>query len=105
MNSFNIPAYNPSPAEVKYIVEKEGSFTINCLETSEIHRFSSDDEKYNMVKSFRAVAEPLLVSHFGRDELNMDHVFHKYNEVVANDFQEKEKIMFVNVTVSLTKTN
>ncbi|XP_060211611.1 S-adenosyl-L-methionine:benzoic acid/salicylic acid carboxyl methyltransferase 2-like [Lycium barbarum] len=104
VNSFNIPAYNPSPTEVKYIVEKEGSFTINCLETSEVHRNSSDDEKYNMAQSFRSVAEPLLVSHFG-DELNMDQEFHKYNEIIANDCMGKEKIMFVNVIVSLTKTN
>ncbi|MCD9641740.1 hypothetical protein HAX54_028167 [Datura stramonium] len=35
--SFNIPAYYPSPAEVMYIVDKEGSFTIDVLETSELH--------------------------------------------------------------------
>ncbi|XP_060215480.1 S-adenosyl-L-methionine:benzoic acid/salicylic acid carboxyl methyltransferase 2-like [Lycium barbarum] len=98
VNSFNIPLYNPSPTEVKYIVEKEGSFTINCLETSEVQRNSSDDEKYNMARSFRSVAEPLLVSHFG-DELNMDQLFHKYNEIIANDCMGKEKIMFVNLTI------
>ncbi|KAH0670185.1 hypothetical protein KY290_025604 [Solanum tuberosum] len=49
VNSFNIPLYNPSPKEVMYIVEKEGSFTIDILKTSKIHRNSCDDEKYNMI--------------------------------------------------------
>ncbi|XP_069153309.1 S-adenosyl-L-methionine:benzoic acid/salicylic acid carboxyl methyltransferase 2-like [Solanum lycopersicum] len=105
VDSFNIPLYNPSPSEVMYIVEKERSFTIDILKTSEIQRNSCDDEKYNMAKSFRSVAEPLLVSYFGHDELNMDQVFHKYNQVIANDRKAMEKIMFVNVTVSLTKIN
>ncbi|KAI3842986.1 hypothetical protein MKW92_010922 [Papaver armeniacum] len=33
LNSFNIPAYYPSPEEIKSIIESEGSFTINQLET------------------------------------------------------------------------
>ncbi|MCD9641736.1 hypothetical protein HAX54_028163 [Datura stramonium] len=106
VNSFNIPLYNPSPREVMYIVEKEGSFTIEVLETSEIHRNSCDDENYNMVQSFRSVAEPLLLSHFGHDdELNMDQVFDKYREIFTSDSKAKEKIMFVNVIVSLSKRN
>ncbi|XP_027771951.1 salicylate carboxymethyltransferase-like isoform X2 [Solanum pennellii] len=105
VNSFNIPLYNPSPSEVMYIVEKERFFTIDILKTSEIQRNSCDDEKYDMAKSFRSVAEPLLVSHFGHDELNMDQVIHKYNQVIANDRKAMEKIMFVNVTVSLTNIN
>ncbi|PHT48761.1 hypothetical protein CQW23_12969 [Capsicum baccatum] len=105
VDSFNIPAYNPSPEEVIYIVDKEGSFIINVLETLEIHRNSSSDEKYSMVQSFRCVAEPLLDRHFGHGELNMDQVFHIYNEIFVSDCKAKEKIMFVNVTVSLAKKN
>ncbi|XP_009801212.1 S-adenosyl-L-methionine:benzoic acid/salicylic acid carboxyl methyltransferase 2-like [Nicotiana sylvestris] len=104
MDAFNIPAYNPSPAEVMCVVEKEGSFAINSSETSEIQRNDSSDEKYNMIQSFRSVAEPLLVSHFG-DELNVDQVFHYYREITANNCMEKEKIMFINVSVSLVKRN
>ncbi|CAN4107132.1 unnamed protein product [Withania somnifera] len=102
VNSFNIPLYNPSPAEVMYIVEKEGSFTINCLETSEVHKNFDNGEKYNMVQRYRCIAEPLLISHFG-DELNMDQVFHKYSEIITSDCKAKEKTLFVNVTVSLAK--
>jgi len=50
--AFNIPIYHPSPEEVKYIVEKEGSFTIDVLITSEIHMDSSDE--YNVTQCMRA---------------------------------------------------
>ncbi|XP_027343424.1 salicylate carboxymethyltransferase-like [Abrus precatorius] len=46
VDTFNVPQYAPSPFEVKLEVLKEESFIINSL-------------------CMRAVAEPLLVSHFG----------------------------------------
>uniref|UniRef100_A0A1S4D1K5 Salicylate carboxymethyltransferase-like n=2 Tax=Nicotiana TaxID=4085 RepID=A0A1S4D1K5_TOBAC len=132
VNSFNIPIYHLSPAEVKYIVEKEGSFTIDVLETSELHIDVSDEtcsntgrsgvqsdshlckdrEKAtprdcinsdNMANSLRPLAEPLLVSHFGT-ELNMDQVFNKCREIFVN-CMAKEKTTFTNVIISMTKRN
>nr|ANR02536.1 benzoic acid carboxyl methyltransferase [synthetic construct]CAF31508.1 S-adenosyl-L-methionine:benzoic acid/salicylic acid carboxyl methyltransferase [Nicotiana suaveolens] len=99
--AFNIPVYYPSPAEVKYIVEKEGSFAIDVLKTSEIHMDSSNE--YNVTQCMRAFIEPLVVNHFG-DELNMDQVFHKCGEIFDNIIA-KEKTTSINVVVSLTKTN
>ncbi|PHT39193.1 hypothetical protein CQW23_22766 [Capsicum baccatum] len=37
VDSFLIPNYTSSPAEVKYIAEKEASFAINRLETTRFH--------------------------------------------------------------------
>nr|A4ZDG8.1 RecName: Full=S-adenosyl-L-methionine:benzoic acid/salicylic acid carboxyl methyltransferase 3; Short=PhBSMT3 [Petunia x hybrida]ABF50941.1 S-adenosyl-L-methionine:benzoic acid/salicylic acid carboxyl methyltransferase [Petunia x hybrida] len=105
VDAFNIPQYTPSPAEVKYLVEKEGSFTINRLETSRVHWNASNNVKnggYNVSRCMRAVAEPLLVSHF--DKELMDLVFHKYEEIIS-DCMSKEKTEFINVIVSLTKIN
>ncbi|MCD7456572.1 hypothetical protein HAX54_032291 [Datura stramonium] len=109
VDSFNIPNYMSSPAEVKYIVEKEGSFTINQLETTRVHwnNASNDDENninggYNVSKCMRAVAEPLLVSQFGPKF--MDLVFQKYEEIIS-DCMARETTEFINVTVSLTKKN
>ncbi|KAK4717077.1 hypothetical protein R3W88_015415 [Solanum pinnatisectum] len=62
--TFNIPAYYPSVREVMYIVDKEGSFTIDILKTS--------------------FTEPLLVSHFGDNEILMDQAFHKCREIYVN---------------------
>ena len=110
MDSFNIPQYTPSPAEVKCEVEKEGSFTINRLEVSKVNWNAyhgefcpSDDHKdgaYNVAMLMRAVAEPLLVSHFGGGII--EEVFSRYQKIVA-DRMSKEKTEFVNVTVSLTR--
>ena len=110
MDSFNIPQYAPSPAEVKCEVEKEGSFTINRLEVSEVNWNAyrgefcpSDAHKdcgYNVAKLIRAVTEPLLVSHFGDGII--EEVFNRYKKIVVVHMS-REKIAFVNVTVSMTK--
>ncbi|KAJ4822959.1 hypothetical protein Tsubulata_000317 [Turnera subulata] len=109
-DSFNIPQYKPSPSEVKNEVEKERSFTIDRLEVSEVNWNAYErevnvpeackDGGYNVAKFMRAVAEPLLVSHFG--ESIIDEVFSRYKEIVA-DRMAKEKTEFVNVTISMTK--
>lgn len=108
--SFNIPQYTPSPSEVKSIVVKEGSFVINRLEVSEVNWNAYDNEccqsdsfkdgGYNVAKCMRAVAEPLLVSHFG--EAIIDEVFQRYKEIIA-DRMTKERTEFVNVIVSMTR--
>ncbi|KAJ6740041.1 S-ADENOSYL-L-METHIONINE:CARBOXYL METHYLTRANSFERASE FAMILY PROTEIN [Salix purpurea] len=109
-DSFNIPVYTPSPLEVESEVGKEGSFTIDLLDVSQVNWDAYDEEVhqseafkdggYNVAKCMRAVAEPLLVSHFG--EAIIDEVFSRYGEIVANRMSE-EKTEFVNVTVSMTR--
>ncbi|XP_062143290.1 S-adenosyl-L-methionine:benzoic acid/salicylic acid carboxyl methyltransferase 3-like [Alnus glutinosa] len=110
MDSFNIPQYTPSPSEVKSEVVKEGSFSIDRLEVSEVNwnacdrGFSSPDAfrdgGYNVAQCMRAVAEPLLVSHFG--DAIIEEVFRRYKEILS-DRLAKEKTRFVNVTVSMAK--
>ncbi|PIN16623.1 Salicylate carboxymethyltransferase [Handroanthus impetiginosus] len=113
LHSFNIPQYTPSPAEVKMEVEKEGSFTINRLEVSEItwascgngfctqdHLVTADDHGYNVAKCMRSVAEPLLVEHFGQFEI--DKLFDNYSKILS-DRMSKEDTKFINVTVSMTR--
>uniref|UniRef100_A0A5B7B8V2 Putative Salicylate O-methyltransferase n=1 Tax=Davidia involucrata TaxID=16924 RepID=A0A5B7B8V2_DAVIN len=110
MDSFNIPQYTPSPIEVKSEVQNEGSFAVDRLEVTEVNwnAYANEfcpsdafkDGGYNVAKCMRAVAEPLLVSHFGEDII--DQVFHRYREIVASRIS-KERTEFVNVVVSLTK--
>ncbi|KAK3418767.1 hypothetical protein EUGRSUZ_H03334 [Eucalyptus grandis] len=38
LDSFNVPYYPPSPKEVHREVEKQGSFSIDCLEVFEVNR-------------------------------------------------------------------
>ncbi|KAK7250896.1 hypothetical protein RIF29_33655 [Crotalaria pallida] len=116
LDTFNIPLYTPSSSEVKLEVLKEGSFIINRLEVSEVNwnvydnwnSFENESEKceylsnggYNLAQCMRAVAEPLLVSHFG--ETIIEEAFSRYQEIL-NDRMCKEKTYFINVTISLTR--
>ncbi|KAH1151312.1 hypothetical protein GLYMA_16G134400v4 [Glycine max] len=116
LDTFNIPQYTPSPSEVKLEVLKEGSFAINRLEVSEVNwdafddwnalEFESEradslsDGGYNVAQCMRAVAEPMLVSHFG--EAIIEEVFSRYQQILA-DRMSKEKTKFTNVTILLTK--
>ncbi|KAI3699405.1 hypothetical protein L2E82_43689 [Cichorium intybus] len=114
MDSFNIPQYTPCPKEVKNEVDKEGSFTINCLEVSEVNWDAYADNQlirpedfnvndiggYNVAKCMRAVAEPLLASHFGVSII--EEVFIRYRKIIT-DCMSKEKTKFINVTVSMTR--
>jgi len=116
VDSFNIPQYTPSPSEVKLEVLKEGSFSINRLEVSEVNwnalddwnalefeseRFESvGDGGYNVAQCMRAVAEPMLVSHFGEDII--EEVFTRYQQILS-DRMAKEKTKFFNVTILLTR--
>ncbi|XP_023741096.1 S-adenosyl-L-methionine:benzoic acid/salicylic acid carboxyl methyltransferase 3 [Lactuca sativa] len=113
MDSFNIPQYTPSPKEVKNEVEKEGSFLIDCLDVSEVTWDSSTNNNiirleeckesdiggYNMAKCMRAVAEPLLVSHFGLSITK--EVFLRYRKIIIK-CMSKEETKLINVTVSMT---
>lgn len=116
VDSFNIPQYTPSPSEVEQEIEKEGSFNINRMEVSSVNWNAYDDWNavdsefsksevesdggYNVTKCMRAVAEPLLISHFG--EGIIEEVFKRYQEILT-DRMSKEKTEFINVTLSVTR--
>lgn len=111
LNSFNIPMYTPSLEEVKSLVEKDGCFTIDCLEAFQVHwtgNNESDDDnisntkngEYNVARCVRAVTEPTLVSHFG--EGIFDKVFPRFTNKIA-DSMSKEKTEYTNLIVSLVK--
>ncbi|KAJ1420771.1 SAM dependent carboxyl methyltransferase [Sesbania bispinosa] len=116
LDTFNIPLYTPSPCEVKLEVLNEGSFAINRLEVSEVNwnayddwnafNFESEmseslsDGGYNVAQCMRAVAEPLLISHFG--EAIIEEVFSRYQKILA-DRMSKERTKFFNVTILLTR--
>ncbi|XP_014519624.1 salicylate carboxymethyltransferase-like [Vigna radiata var. radiata] len=112
MEGFNIPQYTPSPSEVELEVEKEGSFSITAMEVSVVPWNAYDDSEYgnlseslrnggyNVAKCMRAVAEPLLISHFG--EAIVEEVFHRYQQILTETMSE-EKNHFVNVTISLIR--
>ncbi|RZC49824.1 hypothetical protein C5167_018253 [Papaver somniferum] len=111
LNLFNFPNYFPSPEEVKCIINGEGSFTINQLETFHVSWDCSDpkgDESvtnklrsaYYMANVFRAVSEPLLANHFGEEI--MDLLYDRFRERMA-EYATKEKTEFTTLVISMTK--
>ncbi|KAG6594814.1 Salicylate carboxymethyltransferase, partial [Cucurbita argyrosperma subsp. sororia] len=109
LDSFNLPKYMPSPTEMSIEIGKEGSFVVNRIQVSKVdwNVYNNNDASnglraggYNVAKYMRAVAEPILVSHFG--EAIMDELFIRYGEIIV-DRMAREKPEFVNVTISLTK--
>ncbi|XP_019180724.1 PREDICTED: salicylate carboxymethyltransferase-like [Ipomoea nil] len=99
LNSFNLPIYAPSLNEVKMVVEKEGSFSINVLEGL-TYDFSESMDGKALTNTVRAVLESLVVSHFGGGV--SDQVFNKYEEMLGECMTEFVKEEFFNI-VSLTK--
>ncbi|KAL7104003.1 hypothetical protein ACP275_08G216700 [Erythranthe tilingii] len=108
LESFNIPQYTPSPEEVKNEVEKEGSFTVSRLESSEITWVAcwpepepnNNDAGDYLAQCMRSVTEPLLVNHFG--QLVIDQLFQIYSQILSQHISD-EDAKFSNVTVSLTR--
>jgi len=105
LNSFNIPNYYPSPSEVKLEVLNEGSFSVSRLEVSEVNWNALDnwdlfDDGYNVAQCIRAVAEPLLASHFGEGVIK--EIFNRYKKILG-DRMSKEKTKFTNLTLMMTR--
>ncbi|KAK9164207.1 hypothetical protein Syun_005109 [Stephania yunnanensis] len=110
---FNFPYYAPSAAEVRDIILEEGSFNLTRLEGFEIgwdpnpasnsNRTSSDNLKRAtyVSKSVRAVAEPMLTSHFGGSQI-MDALFQKHTERIA-ELYSKEEPKYYPLVITLMK--
>ncbi|KAI4381172.1 hypothetical protein MLD38_007275 [Melastoma candidum] len=108
LDNFNIPLYNPCPGEVKLEIENQGAFSIDDLAVSEVNWSGYDTEvdpeeasgSYSVAGCMRAVAEPLLLNHFGGEII--EDCFERYRKLIAHRMA-KEKPKFVNVIVSLVR--
>ncbi|KAL2933085.1 Salicylate carboxymethyltransferase, partial [Bienertia sinuspersici] len=108
VNTFNLPLYFPSAAELGFWVEKEGSFTLKKVHVSEVNwkttmQFKDCTKTFDhndFAKLIRAVTEHIIVNHFG--EHVIEELFHKYTENVKASMA-KEKNVFTNVTMVLAR--
>ncbi|KAK6922675.1 SAM dependent carboxyl methyltransferase [Dillenia turbinata] len=117
VESFNMPYYGPYSAEVKEIIENEGSFKVDKLETVEVTwdplDFDDDNEKKHLVvdkgtptsgrnvaNCVRAALEPMLASQFGSNV--MDSLFDKFSEHV-DQYLSVEKTKHFNIVISMTR--
>ncbi|CAN1236759.1 Salicylate carboxymethyltransferase [Linum grandiflorum] len=110
LESLNIPVYMPSPTEVEAEVEKQGSFTIDCLEDKEMSWDPYEDlpktlkdSGSNVAKCIRAVVEPLLASHLDLETQVVDEAFRRYGVIVSERIASGYKPKYAQLIVSLTK--
>ncbi|XP_061372710.1 probable caffeine synthase MTL2 [Gastrolobium bilobum] len=113
LDSFNIPSYCPTPEEIRQIIQEEGSFDIQRLETIRTDwikniNVSDDDSLIDeetraeaVAKYIRAVAEPILKSEFG--EAIMDELFRRFKNKILQLYGV-EKLELANLVMHITKT-
>lgn len=86
---------------MKLEVKTEGSFSINQLEVSEVNWYAPEsDTVESVVKSRRAIIEPLLISHFGEGVTK--EIFEHFGKILTRGIS-KEKAKNVNLTITLTR--
>ncbi|XP_059666387.1 probable caffeine synthase 4 isoform X1 [Cornus florida] len=105
LDSFNVPYYTPSVEEVQDIVEKEGSFAIECLEMFALE-FVDKEEKdawtkgEKLAKNIRSFTESLFSYHFGEEIL--EKLFQKFTHIVVEDLA-KESMNTTSIIVVLSR--
>ncbi|XP_071733220.1 probable jasmonic acid carboxyl methyltransferase 2 [Rutidosis leptorrhynchoides] len=108
IDSFNFPYYAPSPEEMKFEVEKEGSFVVDGVETFEIEWDNGDSDDLNessgnrVAKTIRAVVEPMLDSHFHLGPEMMDELFRRYSNII-DEYCLKKIFSFTLLVISFMK--
>ncbi|TVT98915.1 hypothetical protein EJB05_55728, partial [Eragrostis curvula] len=82
VDAYNAPFYAPSPQEIEEEVRREGSFSLDCVQTLEMNLSVTGDAKRDgtmLSMVIRAVQEPMLSHQFGPGI--MDALFHKFTEL------------------------
>ncbi|PWA73415.1 jasmonic acid carboxyl methyltransferase [Artemisia annua] len=108
IDSFNAPYYAPSPEEVKFLVEKEGSFLVDGVEAFEIEwdggdsGVLEDSSGKRVAKTIRAVVEPMLAIHFDLNPVMMDELFRRYAKIIDDCFSET-RFKYTNLVISFLK--
>ncbi|XP_031283850.1 salicylate carboxymethyltransferase-like [Pistacia vera] len=110
LDSFNLSYYAPTAEEVKKVIEDEGSFTLERLETFMVDwdtyiskadcSLDTEERAAILATDMRAVGEPILSSQFG--ESIMDDLFMRFKRDVFG-YMEAHECKFINLVISLTR--
>ncbi|GAB2224927.1 hypothetical protein Droror1_Dr00005708 [Drosera rotundifolia] len=108
LDSFNIPYYTPMAKEVKELIHDEGSFILDGLQTFGIDWDVGCDcpslgaRAQYVSDTMRAVAEPMIASHFG--EQAMDGFFSRFTATAAS-LMASRKMEHFSIVVALRREN
>ncbi|WCJ40479.1 S-adenosyl-L-methionine-dependent methyltransferases superfamily protein [Euphorbia peplus] len=99
LENFNVPLYTPCEEEVRNVIEREKSFKIKHIEEFELSwdaniedgneelSFDVIDRAKHVVNYFRAITEPMLVTHFG--DIIFDHLFQRFFTKVIDCLEKR----------------
>ncbi|XP_061365010.1 loganic acid O-methyltransferase-like [Gastrolobium bilobum] len=95
VDSFNVPFFYSPVKNVKAILETNGSFSMEWMETLDIKDIFAIPSAQVFVSTYRAVLEELIEKHFGGG--NMDELFDRYTEKVKEfpDIMNSKKLKIV----------
>ncbi|GMH17491.1 hypothetical protein Nepgr_019332 [Nepenthes gracilis] len=106
VDCFNLPCYVACTEEVKDIVENEGSFVMNRLESMQVDVVDCEGDNVllsrgeRVARMVRAMLESILGYHFGMEL--MDDLFTRYVDVV-NSYLQTANYKFTVFVLSLTR--
>ncbi|GAB4853542.1 hypothetical protein Ancab_017733 [Ancistrocladus abbreviatus] len=109
LDMFNLPYYTPTAEEVRMLIDEEGLFSVNKLETFTVDwdagcpggsGMKLDSRAKFVADTMRAVAEPILASEFG--EAIMDELFLRFKDLVMG-LSATKKMKHFNIVVSMTR--
>ena len=111
LESFNLPVYGPSVAEVKEVVMQSKLFSMDQIKLFEANWDPFDDSEgddvhdiacssLNIARGLRSVLKSLIASHFG--EAIVDALFVEFRSLVSKHL-EVEKTKYALIATSLKK--
>ncbi|KAK2637283.1 hypothetical protein Ddye_032075 [Dipteronia dyeriana] len=104
LDSFDVPYYTPSQEEVKEIIDKEGSFAVDLMESSAIDIGDKDiwSDATRYANNIRSFTEPMISHHFGVEIL--DELYDKITNLIVQDFAtQTEPDKIINIFVVLRR--
>lgn len=105
LDRFDMPFYAPTLEEVRKLVEAEGSYSINKLETFTVDWSVDTNQSLNnrakfVAKTIRAVTESIIATAFG--EAAMNDLFVMF-EMRVKERMAQERSEYLNIVVSMIK--
>lgn len=104
VNEYDVPFYAPSRKEIESEVLRDGSFTIESMETFELKTSTGDPKEDARITSMavRAIQESMISHHFGEEIL--DPLFQIYNGLLG-EVMVKEETTSSHLLVVLKKSS
>lgn len=86
LDSFEVPYYTPSEQELREVVEREGSYVVEHIETFTIKIEDKDiwSDARGFANNLRAFTEPMISHHFGAQIV--DKLYEEVYNFVVEDF-------------------